>query len=63
MVSPPKRRGRLPGSRAPKHVSSLRLFYAAVSTLQLPFERVFWWLEQLKSRLQDRLANFEALNR
>jgi hypothetical protein len=35
----------------------LQQLYWLVSLLQVPVERIYWWLEQKRARLQDQLAN------
>lgn len=57
MDEPPPKKGRRLLRRPSRTEIQLQRRYRALSILQVPLERGFWWLEQQRSRLQDRIAN------
>ncbi len=58
MMPPRKREGARRGALS--RTNQLCLRYRFLFLIQLPFECVFWWLEQRRSRIHDRLSNLEG---
>lgn len=56
-MSPPKEKGALPGALLLSKLSQVQ--YHGLGFLQRPFGWVFWFIEQRKARIQDRIANEE----
>jgi hypothetical protein len=57
MTRPTKEKPRLGGAGLRKLTTRAR--YHALHLLQAPFGAAFWFIEQRKANLQDRLANME----
>jgi hypothetical protein len=60
MNGPPKERR---GLGTALKTAELQAAYDVLSLLQTPFGLVFWYIEQRKARLQDRIANKRNDNR
>jgi hypothetical protein len=56
MNEPPQKEAR-PAKTAPELTHLLRFKYHSVALLAILFETPFWFFEQRKAQLQDRISN------